>query len=83
MIKQMTSQELLRYDGRRRRAAEAVKKLGQGAQSKIAYDLRIPASQVSNALSGKYVHPKTLDRIESWLAGKGEPASAAPEPAAL
>lgn len=63
----MTPAQLLKYDGRRRKIAARVEALGTGTRQKLSYFLKIPASQVSNVLSGKYVHPPTMDRLEGHL----------------
>lgn len=58
------------YHERRKAIRERVKAMGHGTQFKITLALAISPSLVSSVLSGKYMDPDTLDKIEGWVKGQ-------------
>lgn len=69
-----TPEDLREYDARRRALRDRVQAIGVGTQMRISYDVRLPASMISNVLTGRYTDPKVLDSIEGWLDKQAVPA---------
>lgn len=59
------------YNQKRREIQERFQKLGRGAQSDCAFDLRIAHTTISRLLKGSYKSLPTLAKLEVWLNAQG------------
>jgi len=57
------------YDKRRTEAVKAIDKLGRGARSRCAFELRKHPSIISDVLRGNRRSEETLALIGKWLSG--------------
>ena len=60
---------LAAYHWQRNKVVKKFDKQGRGTRAKCAFALQIAASTVSNVLTGAYVSPRILAKLETWIDG--------------
>ena len=59
--------QVVEYHNRRKAVRDRVKAMGHGTQFRITQSLGVSSSLISSILSGRYMDPPTLQKIEDWV----------------